>query len=143
MELPMAAESLITTASDGTSDVTFNKVSQNAYTSRFAGSANTATLKEFIDIDHKVAPIGSLASDVHTVTYRLEGVDADTLRVSVAKVSLQITVPKGDVITMSNVGNGISHVMCLMKKAFMDGFVLGETPTGDYNVTGPFNPVRA
>jgi hypothetical protein len=138
----MAAESLIVTSSDGTTDLTFYKVSQNAYASRFAYDGNDATNKRYIDIDHKVGAIGSLASDVHTVTYRHEALDPDTQRVSVAKVSFQVAVPKGDSITVAMVGLGISYIASLFRHTFMLGFVLGQTPTGDFNVTGPFNPPR-
>lgn len=139
----MAAESLIVTNSDGTTDLTFNKVSQNGYLSRFASTANTAQTRRFIDIDHKIGAIGSLSSDVHTVTLRMEVLDGDTQRVSVAKVSLQVTTPKGDTITVANVGSLASNLMCLFKTGFLEAFIIGETATGDYNVTGPFNPVRA
>lgn len=139
----MAAESIILTQSDGTTDLTFAKVSQSSYASRFAWNGNTASLRSFIDIDHKVAPMGNLASDVHTVTLRLEELDADTARVSVAKVSLQVTIPKGDMITVTEVGNLISNLMCLFKTTFMNSFIVGQTESGDYNVTGPFNPPRA
>lgn len=139
----MAAESLIVTQSNGTSDMTFNKVSQNAYASRFAYSGNTPTDMQFIDIDHKIGAIGSTASDVHTVTLRRESLDGDTARVSVAKVSIQVTFPKGDSISVANLGDMVSSVMSLFNINFMSGFCLGQTPTGDFNVTGPFNPARA
>jgi hypothetical protein len=138
----MAAESLIVTHSDGTTDIQFDKVSQSAYNSRYAYTANTGSAKRFIDVDHKVSPIGSMASDVHTLTLRLEEVDADTARISVFKVSVQITTPKGDAYTATDVSDAISNIMCLFNKNFMVGFSLGQTPSGDYNVTGPFNPDR-
>lgn len=138
----MAAESFIVTNSDGTTDTTFYKVSQSAFASRFAYTGNTTTDMRFIDIDHKVGAIGSLASDVHTLTIRREVLDTETARISVAKTSFQVTVPKGDGISVADVGNLISNVMCLLTKNFMEGFVIGQTPSGDYKVTGPFNPDR-
>lgn len=139
----MAAESLIVTISDGTTDNTYNKVSQSGFASRFALSGNTQNVRLFFDIDHKVAPAGSLASDVHTLTHRREEVDTDTNRVNVCKVSLQITQPKGDAVSNADIYDDVTRVMCLFKKAFIDGFIAGETPTSDYSVTGPFNPARA
>lgn len=139
----MAAESITVTRSDGTTDIVFNKVSQNAYASRFAYSANDSTTRLFIDVDHKVSPIGSLASDVHTLTIRREELDATTNKTHVSKVSLQVTYPKAGTINVSELGDIVSNLMCLFNSGFMDGFVMGETPSGDYNVTGPFNPTRA
>jgi hypothetical protein len=138
----MAAESIIVTKSDGSTDLTFNKISQNGLASRWAMSTNTYSESLFIDIEHKMPPMSNFGSDIHNVTLRREKLDTDTNRVSVAKVSLQITSPKGDQITTADIGNDLSCIMSLFKTAFMDGFVKGQTPSGDYNVSGPFNPVR-
>lgn len=139
----MAAESFIVTLSDGTTDKQFFKISQNGFASRFADYANTQLLRLFIDIDQTVNPSGSLKSDLRTVTLRREEVDTDTGRVSVSKVSFQITIPKGDTITNADIGNDISMLMCLFKTGFIEPFLNGLVQTGDYNVTGPFNPPRS
>jgi hypothetical protein len=139
----MATESLIVTLSDGTTDYTFYKTSQSGSVMRFAYGSNSSTLKLFIDIDMRIANSGSKSSDTYTVTLRREAVDADTDKVVVSKVSLQFTVPKGDTIGADDIGNDASMLMCLMKNTFLDSFLLGIVQSGDYNVTGPFNPARA
>lgn len=139
----MAAEYLKLTISDGSTDYTFNKTNQNGSKSIFSYNANTVTDRRFVEVDHAMAATGSKATDIHSIVVKHEAVDADTERVSVSKVSLQIHVPKGDAITAAHILNDVSLMMCLFKKAFMDGFINGETQTGDYDVTGPFNPVRA
>lgn len=139
----MAVESLIVTNTDGTTDLTFNLVSSNGYSRRYAKSDNVASDRQYIDTDHKLSPAGQAGSDVHTLTLRREAIDNDTQKLFVTKVSVQITVPKTDLVSATNIANHLSNVMSLFNKNFMAGFVQGETPAGDYNVTGPFNPARA
>ncbi len=139
----MATPSIIVTDSNGTSDTTFYLVSQSGSTSRYAATTNSNSERLFIDIDLKIANSGSKSSDTYTVTVRRETLDTDTDRYSVSKVSLQFTVPKGDTISVAAIGNDASKLMCLMNKNFLDSFLLGIVLSGDYNVTGPFNPVRA
>lgn len=138
----MAAEQIIVTSNNGTTDVVFNLVSKSGYTSRFADAANTASSRRFLEFDHKVAALGSSQSDIHTATIRHEEVDPETAKVVVHKVSLQLTVPKGDTITLAVQKDRVANMMCLFNKTFMDGFMIGETPSADLNVSGPFNPDR-
>ncbi len=139
----MATPSLIVTKTDGTTDLTFYLVSQSGTTSRYAMSTNASALKQFIDVDLRVAPSGSKQSDLYTITLRREELNATTGALVVSKVSFQLTIPKDDSITAAEVGNDISCLMSLFNKTFMDSFVLGIVLSGDYNVTGPFNPARA
>jgi len=138
----MATPSIIVTKTDGTSDLTFYLVSQSGTTSRYAMSANASALKQFIDIDLRVAPAGSKQSDLYQITLRREEVNSVTGALAVSKVSFQITIPKDDVVSAADIGNDISCLASLFNKNFMDSFVLGIVLSGDYNVTGPFNPVR-
>ncbi len=138
----MAAESIIVTNNNGTTDVVFNLVSRSGYSSRFADAANTASSRRFLEVDHKISGLGSSQSDIHTVTIRQEEVDPETAKVVVFKSSLQLTSPKGDTITTAVQKDRISNLMSLFNKTFMDGFMIGETPSADLNVTGPFNPDR-
>lgn len=138
----MSAESLIVTLSDGTTDYTFYRTSMSGYTSRFAYDGNTVSNRIFLDVEHKVVPLGSAGSDVHTVTLRREAMDNDTQKVYTSKVSLQVSFPKTDTISTANIGNDITALMCLFHKNFMAGFVLGQTPSGDYHVDGAYVPAR-
>lgn len=139
----MPAEYFIVTGADGTTDTTYYKASQNGYTSRWAASDNTSSVKRFIDVEHAIKPAGALGTDIHTLTLRREEVDSETSKLYVSKVSVQVSYPRTDSISASDIGNDISHIMSLFHKDFMTTFVQGATPSGDFNVTGPFNPVRA
>jgi hypothetical protein len=138
----MAAESLIVTLSDGTTDLTFYKASQNGYASRYSWDGNTVSNRLFIDVDHKPTPLGSSGADVHTLTLRREALDNDTQKVFVSKVSLQVSFPKTDTISVANIGNDITSLMCLLSKNFTPTFIVGATPSGDYHVDGAFVPAR-
>jgi hypothetical protein len=139
----MAVESLIVTSTDGTTDLTFEKVSQNGYSSRWAYTGNTGSAKYYFDIDHVIKPSGSIGTDVHTVTLRREVIDNDTQKLYVSKVSFQASIPRTESVNATDIANDISRLACLFHKNFMSTFVFGGTTSGDYNVTGPFNPVRA
>jgi len=139
----MAAESIITTITDGTTDLTFYRLSMTGYSSRWGWSGNTTSLRLFLDFQHDVSPLGTLKSDVHNMTLRREEINSTTGKLAVSTISLQAKVPKDSVISSADVENDISAVMALMNKTFTNGFLSGIVLSGDYNVTGPFNPARA
>jgi len=138
----MANESLIVTATNGTTDSTFYRVSGTGYASRWADASNTVSSKQFIDIDHEINPTGSLKPDLHKITLRREEVNSTTGVLNTSSISLQIKVAKDAVFTSAVISDMLSKIMCLFNKSFMDTFQSGLTPSGDFNVTGPFNPDR-
>jgi hypothetical protein len=99
-------------------------------------------VKHYIDYDFKLAASGSKQSDVLNITLRREELDSNDQTI-VSKVSLQVTVPKGSDIDSTDIGNDISNLMCLFQKDFTSAMLTGIFQSGDYSVTGPFNPVRA
>lgn len=138
----MSAESFIVTLTDGTTDYTYYLQSRSGYKTRYAYSANTTGDRRFIDIDHQIKPAGSVGTDSHFVTIRREVVNATTGALDVFSVGVVMKVPRGTSFSAANIANEISALQCLFHKDFMSQFSLGGTPSGDYNVTGPFNPVR-
>jgi len=138
----MAAESFIVTNSDGTTDLTFNRQSLTGSKSRWSCSVNTVSDRLFIDIDHQMKPSGSLGTDTHLVTFRHEKINSSTGANVVASVGFVVKVPRDTTIPAATIGDLISNFASLLSKNFMLTFINGDTPSGDYNVTGPFNPVR-
>lgn len=138
----MAVENFIVTQTDGTTDLTFNLQSRTGYKTRFAYSANSSSDRRYIDIDHQIKPPGSTGTDTHLVTIRREVVNATTGAIDVLTVGVVQKYPRGGSFSAADVANAISNLASLFHKDFMSQFVIGGTPSGDYNVTGPFNPVR-
>ncbi len=136
----MSSSTIIVTANNGTTDYTFALQSQNGYKSVWTDQANTSVQRRTIEANHDVKALGNPGSDVHTLVLRREEVNSTSGKVTTAKVSLQITVPKSSDITTADILNDIASMMSLFNKNFMNYFIAGETPPGDYNVTGPFNP---
>lgn len=138
----MAAETLTVTLTDGTSDLVFSKMSESGYTSRWGYNGNSATVRLFIDITHDISNLGSAKSDIHQLVFRREEINSTTGKLVVSSVSIQVKVPKDSTITTADINNDISMLACLFNVNFMNYFVIGINNSGDYNVTGPFNPAR-
>jgi hypothetical protein len=139
----MSAETFIVTGSNGTSDYSFALQSRSGYKTRWADTGNTVSTKRFLDIDHQLKPAGSAGTDTHLATFRREEINSTTGALAVSTVGLVIKVPRDSAITAAIVSDLISYLASFLNKNVMDTFVQAATPSGDYNVTGPFNPVRA
>jgi len=139
----MSAESITATFNDGTTDLVFNRQSLTGFKSRWSGANNVITDRRFIDIDHQMKPTGALGTDTHLLTLRQEKINSTTGASVVASVGLVIKVPRDTTVSTTNVKDLIALTMCLMNHGFTDTFVLGDTPSGDFHVDGPYNPVRA
>jgi len=134
----MSAETIIVTKYDNTTDITFTKQSQNGLNTDWVNTASSPSAPEKLSIKHDIKPIGSLASDRHTVVASIAALDSAGKPFQVS-ASLTLTVPRTSALGDTDLKNVVSYLMCYLGSTGNTNIVTladGISPSGDFHVDG-------
>lgn len=135
--------SIKVTRSDGTSDVTYNLTQNVGGQWNFFNTSGAGGLSEpeTLRIQHFMRPAGAKGTDRHQIVFQKAIIEDTSNNYLVGSVSLMITVPRSSEYTLAMVKDLIAQLTSYVNRtANLTNLVLGGTPEGDFDVTGPFNP---
>lgn len=133
----MAAESLIVTNSDATTDVTFYKISENGFKSIWGMSGLSPSAARTIEISHEPQPSNRLVgNDRHGIALKrniavtVGGVGG----IAQASASLTLSLPRNSEWTLALTKDLCKNLQCLLENDFITGVFSNITLSGDYHV---------
>lgn len=136
--------SIILTKADGTTDVTYAPQSNNGLIQVFANSSAGLIEPETMRIQHILRPVGAKGVDRHNIVLQKVVVDDTTNQNLVMSASLQLSIPRSSEVTLAMLKDMVAQLTSYINRsANLTAIYNGATPTGDFNVTGPFNPTLA
>lgn len=134
----MAAETIIVTEYDNTTDVTFTKQAQNGLNTDWVDLASAPSAPQKLSIKHDIKPFGSLASDRHTIVASRAVLDSDGKPFQVS-ASLSMIVPRTSSLADVDLKDMVSFILGYLGStgnATIASLADGVSPSGDFHVDG-------
>jgi hypothetical protein len=132
----MAAETIILSEYDNTTDVVFTKQSQNGLNTDWIDTASAPSAPQRLSIKHDLKPMGSLASDRHTIVASRTVLDSAGKPFTVS-ASLSMVVPRTSSLSDTDLKDMVSFVMCYLGSTGNTNIATladGISPSGDFHV---------
>lgn len=133
----MAVETIIVTNSDATTDVTFSKIFESGFKSKFAMTGLSPSGARTIEVNHEMQPSNRLVgNDRHTVSLtRNVPVTINGLAgIAQASAQLVLSLPRNSEWTLALTEDLVKNLQCLLANSFVSGLYSGATLSGDYHV---------
>jgi len=134
----MAAETIIVTEYDNTTDVTFTQQSKSGAVSEWIDAAGSLAVPQSASFRHEIKPLGSKGADRHSVTFRRAKVGSDGV-LGLASATLSLVVPRTGDISDTDMQDLIRFIMCYFGASGntnIANFLDGITPSGDKHIDG-------
>jgi hypothetical protein len=133
----MAAESIIVTNSDATTDVTFYKIFETGYKSIWGMAGLSPSGARTIELLHEPQPSNRLTgNDRHTISFKrnVPVTTAGIAGVAAATVSLTLSLPRNAEWTLALTKDLCKNLQCLLENDFITGVFSNASLSGDYHL---------
>lgn len=134
----MAAETIVVTENDNTTDVTFTQQSKSGAVSEWIDSTSSLSAPQSLTIRHDIKAAGSKGADRHSITFRRSALDANGI-LSQVSATLSLVVPRLGGFSDTDVADLIRFIMCYFGatgNTNLAAFVDGITPSGSMLTNG-------
>lgn len=134
----MSAETIIVSEYDNATDVTFTKQSQNGLNTDWVDTGSAAATPQKLSIKHDMKPVGSLASDRHTIVASRVALDSDGKPFQVS-ASLSMVVPRTSALGDTDLKDMVAFILCYLGSTGNTNIATladGISPSGDFHVDG-------
>lgn len=137
----MATESFIVTAADGTTDTTYSLAFRSGFRSLWSVSGVAIASAKQLEFNHDVKPGVGEGNDKHSIIIRHNLLNTANDAITQSTIKLELSLNRDAVWNSTKVMDLVSHLKSLLLPTVVNSLRDSVTMSGDYNVTGPFNPI--